>query len=55
MGRKSSNSDLGAGGDFIETADGYPVGQSEELAGDFIAADRDDLAVALRNNLLESR
>jgi aryl-alcohol dehydrogenase-like predicted oxidoreductase len=30
-----------AGGNFIDTADGYQFGESEELVGEFIAAHRD--------------
>lgn len=37
-----------AGGNFIDTADTYQVGQSEELLGDFIAADRDHFVVATK-------
>ncbi len=32
---------VAAGGASIDTADTYQVGQSEQLVGDFIAADRD--------------
>ena len=35
-----------AGGNFIDTADGYQLGQSENLLGDFIAADRDYFVLA---------
>ncbi len=37
-----------AGGNFIDTADGYQFGQSEELVGEFIAADRDHFVVATK-------
>lgn len=37
-----------AGGNFIDTADTYQVGQSEQLVGDFIRADRDDLVLATK-------
>ena len=39
---------VGAGGNFIDTADTYQVGQSEEMVGDFIAADRDHFVVATK-------
>lgn len=37
-----------AGGNFIDTADTYQVGQSEQLVGEFIHADRDDLVLATK-------
>jgi len=37
---------LAAGGNFIDTADGYQVGESEELLSGFIADKRDDLVLA---------
>lgn len=37
-----------AGGNFIDTADNYQVGQSEEMLGDFIAADRDHFVLATK-------
>lgn len=37
-----------AGGNFIDTADNYQVGQSEQLVGEFIHADRDDLVLATK-------
>ncbi len=37
-----------AGGNFIDTADGYQFGQSEELVGQFIGANRDDFVVATK-------
>jgi aryl-alcohol dehydrogenase-like predicted oxidoreductase len=37
-----------AGGNFIDTADTYQVGQSEDMVGDFIAADRDHFVVATK-------
>ena len=40
-----------AGGNFIDTADGYQFGESEELVGDFIAADRDYFVVATKYTL----
>jgi len=40
-----------AGGNFIDTADGYQLGQSEELLGDFLPGHRDDLVVATKFTL----
>jgi aryl-alcohol dehydrogenase-like predicted oxidoreductase len=40
-----------AGGNFIDTADSYQFGESEELVGDFIAADRDYFVVATKYTL----
>ncbi len=40
-----------AGGNFIDTANGYQAGQSEVLVGDFIAANRDDFVVATKYTL----
>jgi len=40
-----------AGGNFIDTADSYQFGQSEELVGEFIAADRDYFVVASKYTL----
>ena len=40
-----------AGGNFIDTANGYQGGQSEEMAGDFIAADRDHFVLATKYTL----
>lgn len=37
-----------AGGNFIDTADVYQAGQSEQLVGEFIRADRDDLVLATK-------
>lgn len=37
-----------AGGNFIDTADAYQFGQSEQLLGEFIHSDRDDLVVATK-------
>lgn len=37
---------LDAGGNFIDTADSYQVGQSEQLLGEFIQQDRDDIVLA---------
>ncbi|WP_405136464.1 aldo/keto reductase [Nocardia sp. NBC_01388] len=37
-----------AGGNFIDTADTYQLGQSEQLLGEFIHADRDDLVLATK-------
>ena len=40
-----------AGGNFIDTADAYQFGQSEEMVGDFIASDRDHFVVATKYTL----
>lgn len=40
-----------AGGNFIDTADTYQAGQSEELVGEFIAAERDHFVVATKYTL----
>jgi aryl-alcohol dehydrogenase-like predicted oxidoreductase len=37
-----------AGGTFIDTASSYSLGQSEDLLGDFIAADRDHFVVGTK-------
>ena len=37
-----------AGGNFIDTADGYQFGQSEKLVGEFIAGNRDDFVLATK-------
>lgn len=37
-----------AGGNFIDTADNYQVGQSEQLVGEFIAAERDRFVLATK-------
>lgn len=37
-----------AGGNFIDAADTYQAGQSGELAGEFIRADRDDLVLTTK-------
>ena len=39
---------LEAGGNFIDTADGYQFGQSESLLGDFASANRDELVIATK-------
>lgn len=39
---------VAAGGNFIDTADNYQVGQSEQMLGDFIAADRDHFVLATK-------
>ena len=40
-----------AGGNFIDTADSYQFGESEELVGEFIAADRDRFVVSTKYTL----
>lgn len=42
---------VNAGGNFIDTADTYQAGQSEELVGKFIAAERDHFVVATKYTL----
>jgi len=37
-----------AGGNFIDTADGYQFGQSEQLVGEFLGAERDNFVVATK-------
>ncbi len=37
-----------AGGNFIDTADTYQAGQSEQLVGEFVHQDRDDLVLATK-------
>jgi len=44
--RKIFDHYVAAGGNFIDTADGYQMGESEELLSDFIADKRDDLVLA---------
>ncbi|KAF1006710.1 MAG: Protein tas [Luteibacter sp.] len=39
---------LAAGGNFLDTADGYQFGQSESVLGDFIAPIRDDIVLATK-------
>ncbi len=38
----------GAGGNFIDTANGYQFGQSEEILGDLLAGRREDFVVATK-------
>lgn len=40
-----------AGGNFIDTADQYQFGQSEEMIGAFIGRERDDIVVATKYSL----
>lgn len=42
---------VNAGGNFIDTADTYQTGQSEELVGEFIASERDNFVVATKYTL----
>ena len=37
-----------AGGNFIDTANGYQLGQSEEILGDLLAGRRDDFVLATK-------
>jgi aryl-alcohol dehydrogenase-like predicted oxidoreductase len=41
-----------AGGNFIDTADTYQFGQSEQLVGEFIGSDRDNFVVATKYTLV---
>lgn len=45
---------LAAGGNFLDTANGYQFGQAEVLLGEFIAAERDNLVVATKYSLRTS-
>jgi aryl-alcohol dehydrogenase-like predicted oxidoreductase len=40
-----------AGGNFLDTADSYQFGQSEELVGDFISGQRDAFVLATKYTL----
>jgi aryl-alcohol dehydrogenase-like predicted oxidoreductase len=42
---------VAAGGNFLDTADSYQVGQSEELVGDFISGQRDAFVLATKYTL----
>lgn len=42
---------VAAGGNFIDTADNYQVGQSEQMVGEFIASNRDHFVVATKYTL----
>ncbi len=42
---------IAAGGNFIDTADSYQFGQSEQMVGEFIAAERDHFVVATKYTL----
>jgi aryl-alcohol dehydrogenase-like predicted oxidoreductase len=42
---------VAAGGNFLDTADSYQVGQSEELVGQFITGRRDDFVLATKFTL----
>ena len=43
-----------AGGNFVDTADQYQFGQSEEMVGDFIASEREDIVLATKFSLGDS-
>ncbi|HXV83590.1 MAG TPA: aldo/keto reductase [Candidatus Binatia bacterium] len=49
--RKVFDAYVQAGGNFIDTADSYQFGESEEIVGDFIAADRDHFVIATKYTL----
>lgn len=42
---------LEAGGNFLDTANGYQFGQAEKLLGEFIAAERHNLVIATKYSL----
>lgn len=42
---------VAAGGNFLDTADGYQGGQSEELVGEFIHSDRDNFVLATKYSM----
>jgi aryl-alcohol dehydrogenase-like predicted oxidoreductase len=41
----------GAGGNFIDTADGYQAGQSESFLGEFLASERDNFVLASKYSM----
>ncbi len=49
--KKVFDSYVEAGGNFIDTADSYQFGESEELVGDFISSDRDYFVLATKYTL----
>ncbi len=51
--RKIFNKFLEAGGNFIDTADGYQVGESEEILGELIGDKRDSLVLASKYSMGE--
>src|SRR5260221_2565053 len=40
-----------AGGNFLDTADAYQLGESETLVGEFVAPNRDDFVIATKYSL----
>jgi aryl-alcohol dehydrogenase-like predicted oxidoreductase len=46
--RKMFDAFAGAGGNFIDTADGYTSGTSEKMVGEFVASDRERFVVATK-------
>lgn len=40
-----------AGGNFLDTADGYQAGQSESFIGDFLASERDNFVLATKYSM----
>ena len=46
--RRMLDAYLAAGGNFIDTADGYQFGQAEELLGEFLAGRRDQVVLATK-------
>jgi len=49
--RRMFDTYIDAGGNFIDTADSYQIGESEELLGEFIKHTRDDLVLATKFSL----
>ena len=49
--RKIFDTYIEAGGNFIDTADSYEFGQSEELLGDFLQGKREDVVLATKVTL----
>jgi aryl-alcohol dehydrogenase-like predicted oxidoreductase len=53
--QKIFDSYVEAGGNFIDTANGYQFGQSEQLVGEFIAAERDNFVLATKYTMGTTR
>src|ERR1700748_1492783 len=49
--RRVFDGSVAAGGNLLDTADSYQVGQSEELVGQFTAGQRDDFILATKFTL----
>lgn len=48
VARKMFDAYAEAGGNFLDTADNYQFGESEQLVGEFVGADRDDFVIATK-------